>query len=297
MSGSSPECLPSREFSPSPSAQPTSPGTDSATLTLTVTFSPATPRLLNISTRTQVLTGDNVLIAGFIIPEGGSKQVVLRAIGPSLADLGVNGTLLDPTLELHYSDGTTVPNDDWQDTQEVEIEATGLQPSDAKESAIVATLEPGLYTAIVRGSNDSTGVGLVEVYDLDDVVTARMANISTRGFIETGDNVLIGGIIVGGSTLAKIVVRALGPSLADVGVAGALADTTLEIHGADGSTLFSNDDWREMQETEIEGSGLAPNHDEESAIVATLPASNYTAIVRGKDGAAGVGLVEVYNVD
>lgn len=272
-------------------------GTAHATLTLTVQYSLYLPRLVNISTRTNVLTDDKVLIAGFIIPEGGPKKVMLRAIGPSLAAAGVSGPLSDPILELHYPNGTTVSNDNWKDTQQAEIEATQIPPSDDLESALVATLDPGLYTAIVSGKNAATGVGLVEVYDLDDVVTSQMANISTRGSIETGDNVLIGGIIVDGPSSAHIIVRALGPSLTAAGVAGALADPTLEIHGADGSILFSNDNWRELQETELEESGLAPTDDRESAVVATLPASNYTAIVRGKDGTMGVGLVEVYNVD
>ncbi|MEP7248281.1 MAG: hypothetical protein ABI787_00715 [Spartobacteria bacterium] len=272
-------------------------GTAHATLTLTVQYPLYLPRLVNISTRTDVLTDDKVLIAGFIIPEGGPKKVILRAIGPSLAAAGVSGPLSDPILELHYPDGTTVSNDNWKDTQQAEIEATQIPPSDDRESALIATLDPGLYTAIVSGKNGATGVGLVEVYDLDEVVTSRMANISTRGSIETGEEILIGGIIVDGLTSAHIIVRALGPSLTAAGVADALADPTLEIHGANGSILFSNNDWRELQETELEESGLAPTDDREAAIVATLPASNYTAIVRGKDGTTGVGLVEVYNVD
>ncbi len=269
-------------------------GTAHATLTLTVRYPLYLPRLLNISTRADVLTGDKVLIAGFIIPEGAAKKVILRAIGPSLATVGVDGAIADPVLQLYNPDGTTVFNDNWKDSQGAEIEATGIPPSNAKEAAIVATLEPGAYTAVVSGKNGGTGVGLVEAYDLDQVATARVANISTRGSVETDENVLIGGIIVAGEVDAQIVVRALGPSLP--GVTDPLADPVLEVHGADGSILFSNDNWRDLQEAEIEAGGIAPTDDRESAIVAMLPAGNYTAIVRGKDAGTGVGLVEVYNI-
>lgn len=272
-------------------------GTAHATLTLTVQYPLYLPRLLNISTRTNVLTGDQVLIAGFIIPEGAAKNVILRAIGPSLATAGVSGALADPALELFYPDGTTVSNDNWEDSQKSEIEATSLSPSNSKEAAIVASLDPGSYTAIVSGKDGATGIGLVEAYDLDDLVTSRMANISTRGFVGTEDNVLIGGIIVGGIVDARVIVRAIGPSLEAAGVAGALLDPLLEIHNVDGSILASNDNWRETQEADIQASGFAPGDERESAILATLPANGYTAIVRGKDGTTGVGLVEVYNLD
>jgi hypothetical protein len=271
-------------------------GTANATLTLTVTYAGFVPRLLNISTRARILTDDKVLIAGFIIPTGGPKKVILRAIGPSLADVGLSGLLDDPVLELHSPDGSVVTNDNWQDSQKDDIEATGYAPSDERESALVATLDPGSYTVIISGKNGATGIGLVEAYDLDEVVVSQMANLSTRGFIDADDNVLIGGITIGSMSNPQIVVRAIGPSLADLGVSGAMADPVLEIHGADGSMLFSNDNWRDSQESDLEASGYAPADDHESAIIATLPPDQYTAIVRGKDDTTGVGLVEVYNL-
>ncbi|CAN5606149.1 hypothetical protein BH18VER2_BH18VER2_00060 [soil metagenome] len=169
----------------------------------------------------------------------------------------------------------------------------GFAPGDEKEAVIVRRLTPGAYTAIVSGKNNGVGVGLVEAYGLDG--TAQVANISTRGFVQTGDNVMIGGFIVldtGAST--SVLVRAIGPSL--TGVASALADPTLELHDANGATLASNDNWQESQQTEIEATGLQPTKDKESAILRTLPAGAYTAIVIGKDSSTGVGLIEAYNL-
>ena len=269
-------------------------GYDRVILTIHVLPAPVA-RLLNISTRLRVLTGENVLIGGFIVTGDEPKEVILRAIGPGLISLGINDALGDPVLALHKFDGSVFTNDNWKDSQEAEIAASGLQPTDDHESALIATLEPGAYTAIVSGKDGGTGVGLVEAYDLSQGVNSKLANISTRGFVDTGDHVLIGGLIVGSS--AQVVVRALGPSLGSAGVMGALQNPTLEIHNPDGSTLASNDDWKETQETEIETSGFAPTDDRESAILVTLPANGYTAIVRGKDETIGVGLVEVYNLD
>jgi len=173
---------------------------------------------------------------------------------------------------------------------------------DARESAILQTLSPGAYTAVVRGKDDTSGIGLVEVYDLDATVGSKLANISSRGFVNTADNVVIGGFIVGGglgtngSGSAKIVVRGIGPSLTQAGVPGALQDPTLELHDANGGTLATNDNWKEAQQTDLQTTGLAPTDDRESAILAILTQGNYTAIVRGKDNTTGVGLVEVYNV-
>jgi uncharacterized delta-60 repeat protein len=256
----------------------------------------ATPaRLLNISTRLAVGADDNVLIGGFIINGTDPKKVILRAIGPSLGNFGVPDPLADPTLELHNtSDGSVGTNDNWKDTQQTEIEATGLAPTNDLESAIVATLDPGAYTAIVSGVSGGTGVGLVEAYDLDPAA-GSLGNISTRGFVNTGDNVMIGGFIVG-SADAIVLVRAIGPSLTDFGVPGALRDPTLELHDSDGNTLTTNDDWKDTQQAEIEATGLAPSDDRESAILATLPPGGYTAIVRGALDTTGVGLVEVYHL-
>ncbi len=258
-----------------------------------------TTKLLNISTRMQVLTDDNVLIGGFIVTGISPKRVIVRAIGPALTPFGVAGALMDPTLELNGFDGSVTTNDDWKDDQQAEIEATGLQPTNDAESAIVQTLAPGAYTAIVRGAGGTTGIGLVEAYDLDQPADSKLANISTRGFIDTGDNVMIGGFIIGPEGLgdATVLVRAIGPSLGNFGVANALQDPTLELRDGSGALLTSNDDWKESEQAEIEATGLAPSDDAESAILSTLPPGGYTAIVRGALDTTGVGLVEVYHLD
>ena len=260
---------------------------------LTAAIPPPGPTILgNISTRALVKTGDQVLIGGFIVTGTQPKKVIVRAIGPSLP---LTGVLMNPFLELHDSSGALiVPNDNWRTDQEQEIIATGLAPSNDNESAIVMTLDPGSYTAIVSGVNGGTGIGLVEVYDLDQLVDSRLANISTRGFVETGDNVLIGGFIVLGNNAATALLRAIGPSLP---LAGSLADPTLELHDSNGTTLTSNDNWRSDQESEILATGLSPNNDSESAIFTTLAPGSYTAIVRGANETTGVALVEAYQLD
>ncbi len=255
-------------------------------LTLKFTSSGA---LLNISTRMRVEAGDNVLIAGFIVTGSQPKKVIIRGLGPSLP---VAGALADPVLEL---DGGAVVNDDWRSTQEGEIVATTIPPSNNQEAAIVATLAPGGHTAILRGKNNGTGVGLVEVYDLEPNAPAQLANISTRGLVQTGDNVMIGGFIVGGASPAKVIVRAIGPSLAQQGVSGALQDPTLELVDSQGN-VTSNDDWRTSQEAEVTASTVAPTNNKEAAIVATLVPGNYTAIVRGKNGTTGIALVEGFTL-
>ena len=214
-------------------------------------------------------------IGGFIVTGTQRKKVMVRAIGPSLA---LTGKLADPTLGL-YGPGNVLimSNDNWRSSQEAEIIATGLQPTNDLESAIVATLPASLggigYTAIMSGVNNTTGLGLVEVYDLDSSADSKLANISTRGQVLTDDDVMIGGVIVVGSAPQKVIVRAIGPSLDSMGVAGALQDPTLELHDSDGTIITSNDNWRDTQETEIIATGLQPKNDLESAIVATLPAS------------------------
>ncbi len=258
-----------------------------------------TARQLNISTREMVGTGDNVLIGGFIVSGTTPKQVILRAIGPSLAASGVEDVMADPTLELRDGAGSLVfSNDNWRDTQESEIAATGLQPNDDLESAILATLDPGAYTAILQSTNGTTGNALVEAYDLDAIAATQFANISTRGQVGSGDAVLIGGLIISNeaSAQANIVVRALGPSLGADGVAAALSDPTLELRDSNGTLLAFDDDWRESQQGIISSTGLAPTDDREAAIFAHLATGAYTAIVQGKNGATGVGLVEAYNI-
>ena len=257
----------------------------------------ATPsQLLNISTRMRVQTGDNVLIGGFIITGTGPKRVILRGIGPSLSGQGLTGVLPDPTLELHGA--VSINNDNWRDTQEAEIQATGIPPSNDLESAIVASLEPGAYTAILAGKENTTGIGLVEVYDLDQPAGSKLANISTRGFVETGDNVMIGGFITGPADTGgtTVLIRAIGPSLGAVGIQDSLQDPTLELHDGSGALIAMNDNWRDIQEAEIIATEIPPTDDRESAILQTLAPGNYTAIVRGKDNTTGVALVEAYNL-
>jgi hypothetical protein len=264
----------------------------------------APPTLLNIATRMQVLTDDKVLIGGFIIIGTELKRVLIRGIGPSLNGVGV--TLSDPTLELHQGSTTLATNDNWKTrangtSQQADIEATTIAPANDSEPAILVSLSPGAYTAILSGKNGGTGVGLVEVYDLGQGANSRLANISTRGFVDTGDNIMIGGLIVGGGNsggTARVVVRALGPS---VPVTDALGNPTLELHDGSGTLLASNDNWKtrpdgSSQQAEIEATGIQPTNDLESALVRTLSPGNYTAIVRGMNSATGVGLVETYRL-
>ena len=261
---------------------------------------PTPPTLLNISTRMRVLTDDKVLIGGFIITGTDLKRVLIRGLGPSLTGVGV--TLTDPTLEVHQGDVTLATNDNWKmrsdgTSQQADIDATTIPPTNDAESAILVMLSPGAYTAVLAGNNGETGVGLVEVYDLGQGACSRPVNISTRGFVDTGDNVMIGGLIVGGGSgigTARVMVRAIGPSLP---IAGALGDPTLELHDSNGASMASNDNWRIDQEAEIIATGIAPSNDLESAIVQTLTPGNYTAIVRGANDTTGVGLVEAYDLN
>ena len=257
-------------------------------------------RLQNISTRLRVLTGDNVLIGGFIISGTDPKKIMVRAIGPSLSSRGVEDPLLDPTLELYRGDVLIAQNDNYKDTQQQEIEQASIPPpTDERESAIIATVPANGtdYTAIVRGKNGNTGVAVVEIYDLESGNNSRLANISSRGFVTTGENVMIGGFIIGGGQAnARIVVRAIGPSLAPKGVNTPLNDPTVQLVDEDGTEILANDNWRQGQEAEVQATGLQPTDDRESALIASLPPDNYTAIVRGKDGTTGVALVEVYQV-
>ncbi len=264
------------------------------------TAAPSAPGMRNVSTRLRIETGDNVAIGGFIITGSMSKKVIVRALGPSLAKFGVTDALTDPFLELHRSDGVLVTsNNNWRETQETQITATQLQPTDDAESAIVATLAPGAYTAVVGGFGNTSGVGLVEVYDLDDASSSSvLANLSTRGHVLAANNVIIGGLIIGGPTPVQVVVRAIGPSLAASGISDFLQDPTLELRNADGALLFSNDNWTDdpSQSAELSSLGLAPTNSKESAISVQLSAGLYTAIVQGKANTTGVALVEVYQI-
>jgi uncharacterized repeat protein (TIGR01451 family) len=265
--------------------------------TPTPTPSPAA-QAINLSTRMRVQTGDNVGIGGFIITGSAPKHVLLRAIGPSIQ--GVPGALADPLLELHRQGSATITNDNWRDdpAQEPAILATGIAPSNNLESAIDATLNPGAYTAVVRGKNNSSGLALVEVYDLSQAVLAKLGNISTRAFVSTGDNIVIAGFVLGNNSGDdRVVLRGLGPSLASLGVPNTLADPTLELRDGNGALLRSNNDWQDdaAQAAELTAAGLAPANPLESGIAATLPPGAYTALLAGLNNGAGVGLVEVYD--
>ncbi len=253
------------------------------------------------------------MIAGFIVQGSSPKRVLIRAAGPSLTNFGVPNALPNPEVELHDSTGTIGMNDDWQTTQiggvitsdqVAEIQSSGLAPSNSLESAIIATLAPGSYTAIVQGVSGVTGVGIVEVYDLGTTGNSLLANISTRGFVQSGDNVMIGGFIVV-TQPTRVIIRAIGPSLTKFGVPDALANPQLELHDAS-STIGQNDDWQTTeiggiitsdQVAEIQNSQLAPTNQAESAIIATLQPGSYTAIVRGVNDTMGNALVEVYAVN
>jgi hypothetical protein len=269
--------------------------------TFTVTQTGASPTVLgNISTRLRVLTGDNALIGGMIATGTANKRVIIRAIGPTLNDFGVPGALQDPTLELFQGSSQIASNDDWrQSAQQADIQNSGFAPGRDAESAIIATLTPGQnYTAIVRGKDGTTGVGLVEAFDLEVGSSSKLGNISTRGFVDVDDNVMIAGLIVSpnNGTSTKVLVRALGPTLGDFGVPSSLTDPTLDLVNASGTVIRSNDNWRSDQQSEIEAASLAPSHNEEAALVETVVPGAYTAIVRGSGRTTGVGLVEAYNI-
>lgn len=275
-------------------------------------------RLANISTRAFVQTGDNVIIGGFIVQGSTPKRIIIRAIGPELGmpPYNVAGALSDPTLELHDGTGALIAsNDSWQHTifggiitadQVSNIRTSGHAPTDARESAIIAELPAGNYTAIVRGVNDTTGVALVEAYDLSPESNSLLSNISTRSLVQTDDDVMIGGFIVQGTASKRVIVRAIGPELTQYGVPNALVNPTLELHDGTGTLIASNDNWRNTiiggmihnnQVRDILASGHAPTDGRESTILAELPAGNYTAVVRGLSNTTGIALVEVYDLD
>ena len=252
--------------------------------------------LANISTRGIVGTGDNILIGGVILDPSGQRTFMVRALGPSLT---VSGALADPEIEVRAPDGTLVGrNDNWRDSQEQQLIATGLAPTNNQEAALLLTLPGQSYTMQVSGVNGATGIATVEIYALASASgpAKEFRNISTRGSVSTGDNVLIGGTIVQGSAPQKMLVRAIGPDLAGAGVPSPLQDPTLELRDAMGNLLASNDDWRSNQEQEIIATGLAPQDNRDAAILTSVFPTSYTAIVRGKNGTTRVGLVEVYNL-
>jgi hypothetical protein len=249
----------------------------------------------NISTRVDILNGESVSIGGFIIAGTTAKNVIIRGIGPSLANVGVQGSLADPTLELWDSSGNLlVANDNWKEAQEQVIRDTMLAPTNDLESAIVAPLQPGAYTAIVRGKNNTTGIGLVEIYDLQRTPSSKLANMSTRGSVGIGERVMIGGLILLGPEPGRILFRAIGPSLTGAGIQFALADPQLELFDAQGTRIATNNNWKDSQQAVIQATGLAPTDDAESAILADLNPGNYTGVVSGVNGGTGVAVIEAY---
>src|SRR4029078_1747992 len=273
-------------------------------------------RLSNISTRSFVQTGEHVMIGGFIVQGSGAKRVIIRAIGPELTQFGIPDALANPRLELHNGSGILIgTNDDWQTTiiggiitsnQFSDIQNSGHAPTAATESAIIADLQPGNYTAVVRGVNNTVGVALVEVYDLSSGESSSLSNISTRSFVQTGEHVMIGGVIVQGRGPKRVIIRAIGPELTQFGIPDALANPRLELHNGSGALLATNDDWQTTilggiitgnQVSDIQNSGHAPTAATESAIIADLPPGNYTAIVQGVSNTTGVALVEVYDLN
>jgi hypothetical protein len=281
---------------------PVSQGDTYRGITLFAPGCPPTPtaETVNLSTRLRVETGEKVAIGGFIITGSIAKHLIIRAIGPSLSGFGVPGALPDPMLELHGPAAFgVITNDNWRSNQEAEIEATGIPPTDDRESAIEATLNPGAYTVIVRGLNNMTGVALIEVYNLDAGVDSNLANISSRALVGTGDNIVIAGFILGnGDGDNRIVVRGIGPSLVSFGVSDALANPTLELRDGNGTLRVANNDWEDdpAQAAELTTAGLAPTNRLESGLAATLPPGLYTALLAGVENGTGVGLVEVYDL-
>ncbi|MFL6527026.1 MAG: FG-GAP repeat domain-containing protein, partial [Chthoniobacterales bacterium] len=300
---------------PSATANPSATVTPTATATPTVTPSPATTatptpsptttpspaQLLNISGRVVAQTGDNVAIAGFIISGSHAKHVLVRGMGPSMRANGqrVSGALEDPTIELHdASDALVASNVDWRSDQQNDIQATGLAPSDDREAAIVRDLPAGRYTAIVKGANSTAGVALAEVFDLQPNQGGELGNLSVRANVGTDDDVLIDGLIIGGSEPKQVLFRALGPELAARNVFNPLQDPTLELHDANGALLIANDNWGDAPNRDaIKATGMAPRHDSESAILTTLSPGQYTSILRGANRTTGVALAEVYKLN
>ena len=253
--------------------------------------------LLNMSTRALIQAGNRVLIAGFMIVGNTQKTVMVRAIGPSLP---LSSALSDPMLELFDSTGRLIAsNNDWKTSQQEQIGASGLAPTDSREAGLITKLSPGAYSAVVRGAEGGTGIGLVEIYDLDNSSgLPQLLNLSARGNVLAADNVLIGGFIVGGGRVSRtVVIRAMGPSLTSYGITQALPDPTLKLYDGNGIVMAANNDWKIAQQAEIGAAGLALSDDREAAILTALPPGPYTAIVAGNNGATGVGLVEIYDLD
>jgi pimeloyl-ACP methyl ester carboxylesterase len=258
------------------------------------------PKFANIATRLSVGAGDSAMIGGFIITGTQPKTVIVRGIGPSLGAVGVPEPLSDPIIEIHDSTGALIPggtNDNWHDAvTSPQIAVSGLAPTNDLESAFLGTLNPGAYTVVVRGKDGGTGNGLFEVYDLNPLADSKLGNISTRGFVNTGDKVMIGGTIIVGDSPTNVLVRAIGPSLSNFGISNALSDPVLELHDGNGGLIGSNDNWGDTQETAIIATSIPPTDNRESAILANLQPGQYTAVIRGKNDSTGVAVVEAYHL-
>jgi hypothetical protein len=253
--------------------------------------------LANLATRVQVGGANNVAIAGFIVTGNSAKQIVVRGLGPSLAAAGVQEPLSDPVIELYDASGSLLSsNNDWQDTQGQALRDANLAPSNDHESAILTTLAPGAYTVVLHGNAGATGIGLVELYDLQISASSKLANLSTRGLVGADQSVMIGGTIVTGQDDARVAFRALGPSLTAAGIVNAMTDPQLDLFDGNGTKIASNNNWKDSQQAAIANAGLAPTSDLESAIVVDLPPGSYTAVVSGVNGANGVALVEAYHL-
>jgi hypothetical protein len=303
--GITPTPAPTATATPFPTPNPPTPTvtvTPPVSPTPTPTPTPTTAQALNISTRLRVETGNNVVIGGFIISGNDTKNVAVRGIGPSLTAFGISDALADPTLELRAANGLLMSlNDNWQDDslQAAQLTALGLAPTNVKESALVVSLQPAAYTAILSGKNQGTGVGLMEIYDTNGAAAAQLANISTRGFVRTGENVMIGGFILGGNSgTTRVVVRGIGPSLAQFGLNPVLVDPTLELRDSNGGILVANDNWQDdaVSAAQLNAAGFALSDPKESGIFTSLPPGQFTAILAGKDGGIGIGLIEIYNL-
>jgi hypothetical protein len=293
--------------SPTPTSSPTPRATATPTASPTATAIPA-GIVGNVSTRLPVGINENVLIEGFIVqgPAGSTKKILVRAVGPSLIPFGITDALANPTLEIHDATNTIVArNDNWKATQVgglivgdqvAQITASQVAPSNDLESAIIADLAPGSYTAVVSGVGNTVGTGVVDAYDLSAASPAKLANIATRGLIQPGDKLMIAGFIVQVAPV-KAVIRAVGPSLVPFGITNALADTTLQLRDANGVIVRENDDWKTDQQQELINTGLQPSDDREAALVQTIPPGQYTAQVRGKPETTGIGVVQVYFLD
>jgi hypothetical protein len=296
VSSSSASPTPTPTSTPTPTATATPTVSPTSTPTATPTATPSQP--VNLSTRMHVGTGDAAGFGGFIITGTTPKHVLIRGLGPSLTQFGIGNVLADPFLEL-YSGSTRIAfNNNWRDTQEQTIQQTGIPPTHDRESAIDTTLTPGQYTALLKGNNGETGVGLVEVYDLNQG-SSKLANISTRAFVSSSAEIMIAGFVLGNNGGSdRVVIRGLGPSLSNAGVPSPLPNPALELRDANGTLLIANNDWQDdwEQAAEISDAGLAPSNNLEAAIAATLPPGAYTALLFGRNTTTGVGLVEIYDL-